>query len=497
MAKVKAVPAPTGGWNARDSDDQMPEADAKLLENWIPRAGHCALRKGFSEYVNGLGGYVKTLAQYDGFGTRKFIAAANGNLWDVSSSTESSLASGFGSDYWQHINFDGKLGLVNGTDLPKSYNGAAVSSLAVSGSGLTVSNLVNISQFKGRSYFCESESLSFWYSPVNTLGGVLTEFPLERVTERGGYLMATGTWTRDGGSGPDDVFVAVTSNGEVIVYQGSDPGTAHAWSLIGRYHTAPPIGRRCLLKVGGELIIITKDGYVPMGAVINGLRGDSKATISDKIRGQVVNDAQNYGSSVGWQGIFYPRGGLAVFNVPISENTTYVQHVVNTSDNPGAWCKFTGWNAVCFGIYNDRLYFGGNGFIYLADDVLNDNGATIAADAKTAFNYVGDRAHIKQFTGMRPVLTADGNITVSTASAVDFGNYTPLTATSITIAEGADWDTADWDTADWAGIQNRINYWAPCNNIGYNVSARVRVDISNQDVRWYSINYLFKTGGVL
>jgi len=498
MARIKAVPAPTGGWNARDSLDQMPESDAILLENWIPRAGRCELRKGFSQYVSGLGNDVRTLAAYDGFGTRKFLAAANGNIWDISTSTPSSLVSSLTNDYWQTINFDGKLGLVNGADNPKTYDGSTVSNMTVSGTGLTVTNLVNISQFKSRSYFCENSSLSFWYSAVNTLGGALTEFPLERVTERGGYLMATGTWTRDAGSGPDDVFVAVTSNGEVIVYQGSDPGTSYSWSLVGRYHTAPPLGRRCLLRVGGELIILTKDGYVPMSAVINGLRGSSKATVSDKIRGQVVEDAQNYGSNQGWEGVFYPRGGLALFNVPVAVDLTYVQHVVNTSDNPGAWCKFTNWNARCFGIYNDRLYFGGDGTVYLADDTTrSDNGAAIAADGKQAFNYLGSRTNIKQFTGLKPIMSADGNLTVSTAFAVDQGNYSDFSSTSITVSSGASWDTGTWDTDDWAGSYNPINYWAPCNNIGYNVSGRLRVSVSGQDVRWFATNYMFNPGGLL
>jgi hypothetical protein len=497
MARLKAVPAPTGGWNRRDSEDQMPETDAIVLDNWIPRAGRCELRRGYSEYVTGLGDNVYTLAQFDGTGTRKFIAAADGNLWDISTSTPSSLISSLTDDYWQTLNFDGKLGLVNGVDAPLSYDGSSVSSMTVSGSGLTVANLVNVSEFKSRTYFCEKNSLSFWYSAVNTLGGVLTKFPLGRVTSRGGYLMATGAWSRDSGSGPDDVFVAVTSNGEVIVYAGDDPGLAHAWSLIGKYHIAPPLGRRCLIRIGGELAIITTDGIVPMSAVINGLRGDSKATVSDKIRGQVIEDAQLYGSSQGWEGVFYPRSGLALFNVPVSPDVTYTQYVLNTSDNPGAWCRFTGWNSRCFGTYNDRLYFGGDGAVYLADEGRNDNGASISADAKTAFNYLSDRARIKLFSGMRPVMSADGDITVSTASAVDFGNYSAITSVTIQLPSGAAWDEAEWDEEEWISQPNRINYWAPCNNIGYNVSGRIKVDVSGQEVRWFSINYLFNPGGLI
>ena len=44
-------------------------------------------------------------------------------------------------------------------------------------------HLIDVNIFKSRSYFVELNSQSFWYSAVNTLGGVLAEFPLgERAT---------------------------------------------------------------------------------------------------------------------------------------------------------------------------------------------------------------------------------------------------------------------------------------------------------------------------
>jgi hypothetical protein len=42
-------------------------------------------------------------------------------------------------------------------------------------------------------------------------------------------------WTNDAGDGVDDYAAFVFSTGEVLVYQGDDPGSVNAWSLIGRF----------------------------------------------------------------------------------------------------------------------------------------------------------------------------------------------------------------------------------------------------------------------
>lgn len=61
-----AVPAPIGGWNAKDAFDKMAATDAIRLTNWIPRAGWVESRKGSANYATGLGGSVRTIASFRG-----------------------------------------------------------------------------------------------------------------------------------------------------------------------------------------------------------------------------------------------------------------------------------------------------------------------------------------------------------------------------------------------------------------------------------------------
>lgn len=494
-ARVHSLPAPVGGWNARDSRDGMAETDAVELNNWFPDTGEVRLRKGYTEHASGLGGNVETLAEYHAGSTRKFLAAANGKMWDITDGdTPSSLKTGFSNNRWQWAAFQGELGFVNGQDAPQEFDGSSLSDMTISGSGLTVSNLIGINVFKSRTYFWEDNSQDFWYSAVNALGGTLTKFPLSRVGHFGGNLVCMGTWSRDAGDGMDDLAVFVMSSGEIIVYQGSDPGSADAWSLIGVFQIGAPLATRGVVKFGGDLLVMTKDGYFPLSQAIQG-RVSNKSAVSDKIRGAVVEAAEQHGNNYGWEPILYPAGKKLIFNVPVATNTTYVQHVMNTVT--GAWCKFTGINARTWGIYNDQLYFGGNGKVFLADNGSSDDGSDIKGDGWPAYTYLGNRGQRKRITMGQVVISADGDLTVSTKSDTDFREPIPPFNSSTFDAEGAEWNEAEWNIAEWVGGDNIINDWKLITGIGYNVSMRVRVSVNAQTVKWFATNYAFTPAGVI
>lgn len=493
--RVHAISAPVGGWNARDSKDQMAEEDAVVLDNWFPGEGEVSLRKGYTQHATGLGGNVETIAEYHAGTNRKLLACANGNIWNATSSgAAASLASGFVVNRWQWANFNGSIGFVNGTDAPQKYDGSTVTALSITGP--TATSLIGINVFKSRTYFWEVNSQSFWYSAVNALGGTLTEFPLSRVSQFGGNLQTMATWTRDGGNGPDDFAVFIMSSGDVVVYQGSDPGSSTDWSLVGIYKIGAPIGRRCTMKVGGDLIVITKDGFVPLNGVLATGRVSNKGAVSDKIRGAVKTAAQSYGDSYGWQAILYPRGNYAFVNIPITTNTTYHQYVMNTIT--GAWCRFKGMDARSWGVYDDRLYFGGNGIVYLADNGASDGGSDIQGDAQTAFTYLRNRSRQKQLTTVQPVMSSEGSLPIAASSATDFATPAINYNTSSFTGNGTQWDTAQWDTFEWGGGDGTIvNEWISAGGIGYNFSLRVRVAVSAQAVKWYSTNYMYKLGGLV
>lgn len=495
MSRVYAAPPPVGGWNVKDALADMREDQAVVLDNWFPGEGKVSVRPGYTSYSTGLEGNVETLAEFINGTNRKLLGFANNKIWNCSATGAASDITNsmtITNNRWQWACMDGKMALVNGTDAPLQIasDGVTVSTLTVSGSGLTVTNLIDVNVFKGRSYFIENNSQSFWYSSVNTLGGTLTEFDLSRVGQFGGKLLAMGTWTLDGGAGSDDYAAFFMTSGETLVYQGSDPST---FSLMGVYRIGAPISVRGVVKLGGDLTVITKDGYISLMGALKQARLSDRGILSDQINPAVTDVAKLYSDNFGWQAIHYPRGNMVIFNVPISTNTTYQQHVFNS--NTGAPCRFRGINARCWGLYNDRAYFGGSGVVYQFDEGYDDNGANIDCDAQPAWNYLGSRARQKHVTGLQVVLISDGSADAATALGSDFKTpnvgYVEPEQTNSGSAWGSPWGSP------WGGSSGKITKdWRTRNAFGYSIGARVKVRTKGQLVRWAAINYMFEDAGL-
>src|SRR6185437_11029278 len=199
-----SLPAPVGGWNARDSLAMMQPTDAVIIDNWFPRPDRLLVRGGSVQWSTGLGGSVDALFQYSSPTANKLIAAANGKLFDSSSqgAVGAALASGFASNQWQGSMMTTPGGsfllLFNGTDTPQTYNGSAVSANTISGSGLTQSNLIQACVYRSRVFMVESGTLNVWYLPVNSITGTALPLNLGQYCKLGGYVVACETWAAMG-----------------------------------------------------------------------------------------------------------------------------------------------------------------------------------------------------------------------------------------------------------------------------------------------------------
>lgn len=495
MAKTFPTPAPVGGWNTRDAIAAMPEDTASILDNWFPNIGRVDIRPGYTTHATGLSGNIETLAAYESATNSIFIAAANGGFYNVTSAgaVGAALASGFTSNRWQHANMDGKIGFVNGTDTPQQYDGTTFGTMTLTGTGLTATNVIGINIFQSRSYFWEDNSQDFWYSAVDTLGGALTKFPLSRVGQFGGKLLAMGTWTRDAGDGMNDLAVFLMTSGEVIVYSGTNPGSD--FSLIGIFRIGAPLSIRGIAKIGGDLVVILKDGYASLQKVINQDRVGDAGYISNQIGPSVTSVTQQYGDNFGWEVFHYPRGNMLIFNIPLATNATYNQHVFNT--NTGAPCRFKGINARCWGLYKDKAYFGGSGVVYLFDNGFSDNGGAIDADALTAETYLNPKNTQKLLTAAQVIMRSDVAIALSIAIQPDFKRPDVAYRTDVVDTGSSDWDTATWDEATWTSGNLDSKAWYSMGSMGYSFRARVKIRENGQLVKWYSINYMYEPGGLI
>jgi hypothetical protein len=501
---VKSIPAPVGGWNARDSWADMPETDAVSMVNMFPTTTDVSLRKGRSDHVTGITGTVETLAAYSSPSANKLFAVAGTAIYNVSSAgaVGAAVQSGLSNARWQYENFSVPTGaawmyMVNGTDKPRAYDGTnwtavdAASTPAIT--GVTTTDLIQVNVFQRRLWFVQKASTKAWYLPTDSVAGVAQSIDLGPLFSSGGYLVAMGTWTIDAGSGMDDHAVFISSVGEIAVYKGTDPASASTWSLVGVFSAGAPIGRRCFMKFGGDLLLITKDGVVPMSKALLSARLNNTAAITNKIQSAMSDAAMNYGSNFGWQLQQYPVGNMLILNVPTSA-TVFQQYVMNTIS--GAWCSFEGWNASCWELFNDSLYFGGNGVVCKAWDTYADSGALIVGDTIPAFSYFGS-PQLKRWTMARPVIAATGTPSISLAMNTDFTTTAYLGTPSFSASDGAVWDSATWDTSIWGGGLSIFRDWQSVSGYGQAGSLHLKIASKYYNVRWQATDYVFEKGGVL
>ena len=479
-AQGSSIPAPVGGWDRSSPLAAMDPKRAIVLDNWFPQASYIELRKGHAEHSDtGETVAVKTIMAYHSAttGSDKLFAISNDTIYDVTTSTAAATSvTTLTEPYAQHVNFTTAAGnflfVVNGADNPVHYNGSAWANPAIT--GVTESDFVNVWVHKKRLFFAENDSTKIWYLPVDSVAGAASSFEFGSLMDLGGYIMAGGSWSFDGGSGPDDHFVVVTSQGQVIVFAGDDPSDVNAWSHVGTYNLPRPIGRRCIIKMAGDLVVLTEAGVLPLSkALIRDTNVDDIA-LSARIQ-DAFNDAfRNYGTNKGWQIVSYPRGHMVIVNVPITEGSLQHQYVVNSLT--GAWCRFTGQNSYCWTVYRNRLFFGGNaGIVYEADIAAEDDGTPITADLKTAFNYFGNPGLMKRFQMLQPVIYADGAVAQGVTLNVDFEDSVPEAILAGESVSTALWDVAVWDVDTWPVEQEVERPWQSVPGIGYCAAVRVRV----------------------
>lgn len=506
---VRPLPAPVGGWNARDPLARMDPRDAITLDNWFPRVTDCSIRGGCANHVTGMAARAKTLAVYTP-GTpasNKMFASTASGVYDATTAGAVGVAVAArteGYHVWFQMSVSGGhyLMMFNGTDKPLYYDGTTWTAVDAASTpaltGVTTTSLIGGCTYKRRLFLLEKDKLNFWYLAADAVGGALTQFLLGPLCLRGGYTMACMNWSFDGGSGPDDYLAFVTSEGEVLVFTGTNPSSATDWLLKGVYYVGKPLGRRCMQKFGGDLVVITQNGAFPLSQALLSSSIDYKLALTNKIDSAFGDAAMLYGAQQGWEGCLYPAQNAVIFNVPQSTNYgTMNQYVMNTITK--AWCKFSGWNASCFVEFNKEIYFADETVIAKAwiEGTRADYGANIIADAQTAYTNFGtaDKKHVLMFM---PMLLVDGALSFSVGIAVDFQQLPALSTATYNVVAGAVWDSATWDSGYWAaGLEIQKDWQSPRSVVGEYVSALLRVPTNALEVQWAANDYLFEMGGAI
>lgn len=582
-AVTASVPAPLGGWNARDSLAEMNPIDAVEMVNFFPTPTDILMRKGYSQHSGGFNGTADTVMNYAGPTSQTLFAVANGVIYNTATSTATSVYTGLSNSRFQHANFTNSAGnpflsAVNGQDPALLYNGTnwikvaatataqTISTITRGGtgnltatlttgsahglvtgnqvtiSGATESNyngtylitvtgpttftyvmatapaadatvvgsyvvvhgitgvdsslFININVFKERLFYVEKNSMNVWYLNTKAVSGAASKLDFGSVAKMGGYIQAMGTWTIDAGQGVDDYAVFVTNMGEVIVYEGTDPSDVTKWALRGVWQLGSTFTRRCFAKFGGDLLLITQEGLVPLASALQSSRLDPRVNLTDKIYGAFAQATTLYSSNFGWEIQYFAKANMLIVNIPT--NIGFEQYVMNNITK--SWGRFTGIQATNFEIHNDNIYFGANGFVGKFWDTYADNGNVINATVQQAYNYFESRGQNKRFTLVRPIfLTDNGLPSVFCAINTDFDTQSQLGQVSFNpsaLSVGL-WDVGTWDNNFWGGTLAVNKDWQGVSGIGYCASISLNVASKGIEAHWASTDFVMERGGVI
>lgn len=502
--------APTGGLNGRDNFTDMDRKDAFLLDNWFPAGTSLITRGGSLSFSTGLPGPVESLETYTGGVGSKLLSFADGEIHDstLGGVPVTPLATGRSSNQVTSAMFSNAgsqfLLIYSGADEPVSFDGTSIDPLVITGLTGSQNLLFCGMAFKGRMLLGQLGQLGFYYLAIGAIQGAASYFDLQQQSLKGGALLGMVAFSADSdGAGPQDYAVFVTTEGEYIMYAGTDPSNPATWSLVGRYFGPPPLGKKSWFKFRSDVYFLTEEGILSFSQIRQTGEGYADQEYLTAKLGNLFTDEVNNRDTHGWTGMIYPRANMLFVNVPQGGSVAgkYVQFVMNTNTN--RWCRFTAMNAICWALIDGRAYFGTNdGKVVLADEGFTDNGEPVQAVCRQAWCSFDDGQGMgeadKHFHFATFAMQADAAPSISCALNVNYENAVPEYATALGSGAGAEWDIAEWDDAEWAGDAVTTNITVPVGKIGYVASLWMQATSVAARIRWYATRVTFeRTKGIL
>lgn len=477
------IPAPILGMNTRDGVSSLDPREARLIENMVPDDGKLVIRGGKTTHQTiGSGSSTGSCFTHEGVSDDVLLVASDGKIFDATG-TPSQLASGFSLNTWSFAQFDDTTIAVNGTDTPWAYtsSGGFDSTTGFSGSGLTIANLRTVSVVGIRLWFTEEASADVWYGDVNAITGTLTKFQLAQET-KGGYCVGVYPFR--------EYTTFLMSTGEIVIYAG-DPGSN--FSLAGSYDSPKPVGYDPAVLVGGDLVIMTVNGPIPLEYITSGVAFDTKALQSwGKIAPSWVKDWKTCGSLSPWNAAYL--NGLVIFNVP-TDSTTSKQWVFNTRVK--GWSQWTNLNASQFTELGGTIYFGAK------DDnvVFTNTGGTdgvdpIVATIRGGFVYPFESQVNGQFTLARLNINATNAVTAQIQVDVDF-NESGISAPAVIVAIGGSGPWGEPWGSPWGSEGAPQLRWHKVKGYGRAVAPVARFSSQSDTLEYFATDLIVAPAGMI
>jgi hypothetical protein len=500
---VLHVPAPMGGLNKSTAGNLIPETDCIALYNMVASAHGLRVRSGYREWVTGITGattnQVRSVLPFTGstIGNAKLFACSDNKIWDCSASSAApSSVLAFGS-----ATGDAGYGVCAGVvtsaghklvycDEVNGYHlydeGGSWAAVTMGGGGSQISGadpatFVFPFLHKNRLWFVKRDSASAYYLATGAVYGAATEFNFGRQFRNGGYLVGLWSFTYDGGHGLDDSLVAISSGGDVVIYQGTDPAAVATWSVQGTWQVGGVVGgRRIATERGGDILIATSLGLMPLSQLVTGKTGDDSEVYETRKLGPYFGQqAASFGSLRDWGLYTHPTDNTLILAVPSASGAATNQLAMSLATK--AWCQYADLPLFSAAAWQRDLYFGTtDGRVCkntgAVDDVLLSDGSNMPIEWRvfTAFSDLG-KPFNKQLQGIRPVVLSGQTVPLAAVEArYDYDLSEPAAPSGSPTQTGPVWDTAVWDTDVWGGDYTASNQEFGAVGMGRHVAIAAR-----------------------
>jgi hypothetical protein len=529
-----SIPAPTRGLITNENEAFMQPGGAIVQDNWVPTMRGVKLRAGFIRHCDlhaldtpvppvpsTLRLPVVSAFEYADANNRLMFAANATKLFNVTAATpilvKSGQASGnYAASQLSNASGDYLIAVNDAGDFPLRFDGTTWTTLdadqitadPTTYPGASVAhgkNLTYVWKYRNRWFFIEGGSMNAWYLGLDSIQGQLNMIPLSGAATRGGKLLFGATWSPETGGGTDDKCIFATDLGELLVFTGGDPGDPNTWVQQGSYQISPPLGINAHMQLGGDVLIMTVDGIVPISASITRDSAQLElAAVTVTIK-KIWRDEVAAKNGLPWTMKKWDEYGGIFVTTPGGDRGNRYCYVANNAT--GAWCRFMGYDAMCFIRMREDLFFGNqDGLIMQADEGGTDDGicylATLVGNWNMLQQQVSQTVWRQARATYRARATEQTNIQLS--GCTDFTVVlppAPLAGSDIigpVTWDNGRWDVALWDTGESPPIA-RNTAWVSIGTTGYSHAPVVQMLVHQQarpNVELICIDAVFEPAGV-
>lgn len=518
VAQSAIIPAPVGGLNSRDPISSMDPRDAVTLTNMIPRQQGVELRKGYQEFsdaveVAGAPQAVESIFGYKAASSAndKLFMACDQDIYDVTAGgapVAAVTATGSSSNEWWTTQFStGADNFLLAVSPGAGYWTYSTTSGWVNRTATTTGlplNVRTVAVWKRRVWFTVLNDPNVYYiNTVDAITGACTALPMGSVLRNGGYVSALVNWTTDAGISIDDYLVVIGTQGDVGVWEGTDPTSASTFGLKGVWYVGPvPEHGVYFTQLGGDVMIVSELGLVPMSRLFTGQFSVDNQNIGPaaKIQNTFAPLVRELRTSKYFSVVPVPSSDVLMIALPY-DGTSYRQYAMNMLT--GAWCQFDGLPIRTAAVVGGQLYFGTldgtvcKGLYGQLDGVAQDDtgGSYVLGELQCAFNAFGTPAQLKRFSMVRPIFFGSSapsvKVLMNTQYAyLDLSGFPDFTPDASSV-----WDAATWNDAVWT-LAGNFEAWYGVSALGYYGSLRMRMR-GLPGTSFQSAHVMSEVGGVM